>query len=101
MGPSTFWFLLLLSVVLVSIHTRVDGVRARDIQTLERVPDLARRFGSTGSKASPPWGAQDVTICSIWRKPAPSWGGRAEGWLGPRVGRSGQRGLAKGRSSRR
>jgi hypothetical protein len=54
MGPSTVWFLLLLSLGLVSVCTLVDGVRARGIQAFEKVSNSSSRVVSTGSAGSPP-----------------------------------------------
>jgi len=78
MGPSTVWFLLLLSVGLVSVCTRVDGVRTRGIQTFGKVSNSSGRVVNTGAAGSPPGGAHGVMIRSVWRKRAsrsaiPEW----------------------------
>jgi hypothetical protein len=80
MGPSTFWFLLLLSVGYLSIRTRVDGVWTRYIQTPGRVSDPSSRVGSTGSDGSPPRGAPSVTIRRVGRMT-----GTEREWLENRV----------------
>jgi hypothetical protein len=78
MGASSVWFLLILSVEIVSIRTRVDGVRTTDIQTSERITDRSSRASRTGSTGSPP-GALSVL------RSAPS----GNHHLGGRVGEDG------------